>query len=276
MMRDIFRGNKASWGVGELRDAAGQCFGKKVSYPMEIIASGKTDIGLRRGNNEDACLVRRELGLFTVADGIGGSAAGEIASRIFVESALEIFEKGAGREEVDISNLVQQSFRLGNERILAYSLENPYCQGMGCTAEIISFSGDAYVVGHVGDSRTYLLRDGELRQITKDHSLVQSQLEQGLITHESAKNHSLRNVVLRAVGIDSSMALDMVKGKTQPDDIFLLCSDGLTDMVEDSAIKEILSSSNRIDEMVDLLIECAKSAGGNDNITVVLCRVSPD
>lgn len=240
---------------------------------MRIISSGRTDTGLKRKNNEDAYLERLDLGVFAVADGIGGSAAGEIASRIFVETAQEIFERGV-YSDTETSALVQEVFRLANERILVNTEKYPEHRGMGCTAELIAFREDRYIVGHVGDSRTYLFRDGELRRITRDHSLVQDQLEQGLITREDAKRHRLRNVVLRAVGIDSSVALDLIKGRMLQGDIFLLCSDGLTDMVDEDSVQETLSSALGLTEMVEQLIESAKAAGGNDNITVVLCQVS--
>jgi PPM family protein phosphatase len=243
---------------------------------MNIIASGKTDIGLRRSSNEDAYLIRPDLGCFSVADGVGGSAAGEIASRIFVETAHEVFGQTPGFSSIAPDILVQESFRLGNERILSHVAGHPDCEGMGCTAELIAFANDAYIIGHVGDSRTYLLREGELRQVTKDHSLVQNQLDQGLITPDAARKHHLRNVVLRVVGIKPSLGLDIIRGKSLPDDIFLLCSDGLTDMVEDDAILKTLSSSLGLDDKIDRLIESAKSAGGNDNITVVLCQVSSE
>jgi PPM family protein phosphatase len=240
---------------------------------MRITSSGSTDVGLKRKNNEDAYLERLDLGFLAVADGMGGSAAGEVASRIFIGTAQEVFDRGL-YSDAETPSLVQEVFRLANERILYNTDEYPEHRGMGCTAELIAFYGDRYIVGHVGDSRTYLYRDGALRRITRDHSLVQEQLDQGLITREDAKTHRLRNVVLRAVGIDSSVALDLIKGRIFPGDIFLLCSDGLTDMVDECSIRETLSSSHGLDEMVGELIERAKTAGGNDNITVVLCRVS--
>lgn len=240
---------------------------------MRIVSSGRTDIGLKRKNNEDAFLEMIDRGVFAVADGIGGCAAGEIASRIFVETAREVFEQGI-YSDAETFALVQEVFRLANERILVNTMEFPEHRGMGCTAELIAFSGDRFIVGHVGDSRTYLFRDGELKRITRDHSLVQDQLEQGLITQEDAKRHRLRNVVLRAVGIDSPVALDLIKGRMLPGDISLLCSDGLTDMVDESLIREILSSAHGLNDKVEQLVESAKTAGGNDNITVVLCQVS--
>ena len=241
---------------------------------MKIFSSGKTDIGLRRKNNEDAYFVSPDLDFVVVSDGIGGSEAGEIASSIFIEAAREVFGQKSQLFESETSLLIREVFLLGNERILAHAEKHPHFQGMGCTAEVIAFANDCYIVGHVGDSRTYLFRDGELRQITRDHSLVQKQVEQGLISREEAKKHYLRNIILRAVGINSEIELDIIRGKILPDDIFLLCSDGLTDMVEDNSIQETLSSTAALTDKVDQLIESANSEGGNDNITVVLCAVS--
>ncbi len=241
---------------------------------MKIISSSGTDVGLRRKNNEDAHVARPDLGFFAVADGIGGLAAGEVASRIFIGTAQEIFEQGY-YSDAETGKLVQEVFRLANERILNSARINPEHQGMGCTAELLALDGERYIVGHIGDSRTYLLRDGELRRITRDHSVVQDQLERGLITPEEAKRHKLRNIVLRAVGTDPSVALDVINGRLQPADIFLLCSDGLTDMVEESSIRETLASGKGIKEMTLELIENAKAGGGDDNITVVICQVCP-
>jgi protein phosphatase len=242
---------------------------------MKRVFCGKTDVGLRRPNNEDAWLVRPDLDFCVVADGMGGAASGELASRMFVETVQELFTHHHPGSEQDACDVTQEAFRLGNQRILSYAGANPSHQGMGCTAELITFLDDRYVAGHVGDSRTYLFREGVLRQITHDHSLVQSQLDQGLITEIEARRHSLRHVVLRALGIREPLALDLSRGTCRSGDVFLLCSDGLTDMVEDDVIRDILSGPGELAVTADQLIECAKSAGGADNITVVLCQVLP-
>jgi protein phosphatase len=241
---------------------------------LKINSAAKTDIGMKRSSNEDAFLASPDLGLYAVADGMGGAAAGEVASRIFVDSALEVFSRVSRQSEQEMYVLIQEAFRLGNERMIGHVTSNPLDRGMGCTAELIAFYGDNYMVGHVGDSRTYLLREQNLRQVTKDHSLVQDQLDKGLITPEEAKRHNFRNIVLRAVGTDPTVSLDLIKGKCQPGDIFLLCSDGLTDLVEDSLIREILSSLSGIMDKADQLVKSANTAGGNDNITVLLCEIS--
>lgn len=240
---------------------------------LKIGSSGKSDLGLKRTNNEDAFVVSPEMNLFVVADGMGGAAAGEVASRIFIDTALEVFPHGESLSEQEVLEGVQETFRLSNERILNHVVQNPHHQGLGCTAELMTFSDKNYVLGHVGDSRAYLFRRGQLRQLTRDHSLVQDQIERGLLTPIEARKHSLRNVILRAVGIDETLALDLLRGNSHPGDVFLLCSDGLTDMVEDRSILDILLSPLRLDQKVEALIDLAKSAGGKDNITVVLCEV---
>jgi len=238
-----------------------------------IVSFGKSDVGLKRSHNEDALMVGSDGDVAVVADGMGGAAAGEVASRIFIETAAEILfrERSSEKETVDS---IEQTFHLANARILQHAKENPQCRGMGCTAEVVVFFQRRYIVGHVGDSRTYLFRQGKLTQITKDHSLVQDQIDQGLITQLEARNHSYRNIILRAVGVDEVLVVDVISGEAQSGDILLLCSDGLTDMVDDPAIEDGLSRDLDISEQVVNLIDLAKSAGGDDNITVALCKVT--
>ncbi|MCP4627875.1 MAG: Stp1/IreP family PP2C-type Ser/Thr phosphatase [bacterium] len=234
---------------------------------------GKTDVGLKRTNNEDDFVISPELGFCLAADGMGGAAAGELASRFFAESATEVFSGADRRTERETLDLVQKAFSFANKRILDHVKESVHHKGMGCTAELVAFSDEGFVLGHIGDSRTYRLRNGQLKQLTQDHSLVQGQIDQGLITPEEARSHHLRNVILRAVGVSDNLALDLLKGKTFSGDLFLLCSDGLTDMVDDSLIGQVLSSATALPQKVDELIDSAKSAGGLDNITVVLSEV---
>lgn len=219
-------------------------------------------------------MVRSELGFCLVADGMGGAAAGEIASRIFAETTLELFSSSGGRSEKETIELVQRAFTFANERILRHVQKNPHHKGMGCTAELMAFSDKGFVIGHMGDSRTYCLRDGQLKQLTLDHSLVQNQIDQGLITSAEARNHPLRNVILRAVGIKKNLALDLVRGITLSGDLFLLCSDGLTDMIDDNKIRNILFSTATLLQKVEKLIELANTAGGYDNITVILFEIT--
>ena len=234
---------------------------------------GKTDVGLIRPNNEDTFVVNGKASYCLVADGMGGAAAGETASQIFAQTADEIFADSAPRTEQDVLACVQSTFRHANDRILSHVAEHPEHQGMGCTAELLAFTTSGFVIGHMGDSRTYRFREGVLKQLTKDHSLVQDQIDQGLITEEQARTHSMRNVILRAVGVRPSPALDTLRGPVYQGDIFLLCSDGLTDLVEDSEINGVLNLNGDLGLKSEHLIDLAKKAGGKDNITVVLAEV---
>lgn len=240
---------------------------------FRVVFYGKSDVGLRRRNNEDTFVVSPEFNFGLVSDGMGGEAAGELASRMFAETSTDVFSGSYCQSEEEASDLVQKSFRSANKKILDHVKDNTEHEGMGCTAELISFFGDGFVIGHIGDSRTYRLRNGRFKQLTSDHSLVQDQINQGLISPAEARNHSFRNVLLLAVGINERIDLDLLSGKIFSQDIFLLCSDGLTDMVDDSTIWSILSSKNSLNNKVDELVDVAKDSGGKDNITVVLCEI---
>jgi len=231
---------------------------------------GKSDKGLVRAGNEDAYAIRPESGLCVVSDGMGGAAAGEVASRMFVDTALDIFPRDGCRHDGQAAELVRKAFGLANRAILRHARENPQHAGMGCTGEILLLREERYIVGHVGDSRTYILRDGELKQLTRDHSFVQVLVEQGVITSAEARRHRYRNMILRAVGTNDTLAVDLLSGKLFAGDLFLMCSDGLTNMIEAAEIQAALSSPEDLAHKVDGLIEQANAYGGTDNITVVL------
>jgi protein phosphatase len=204
---------------------------------------GQTDIGLKRENNEDVFLLNSDLGFCLTADGMGGAAAGELASKIFADAAQEIFEGQSDRSQKEVLYRVQKTFQVANQKILEHVVQNTSHKGMGCTAELLAFSKEGFILGHMGDSRTYRLREGKFEQLTQDHTLVQQQLEDGLISEDQK-------------------------------DLFLLCSDGLTDMIMDDQIQDILCLDNDLHRKVDELIDRAKAAGGNDNITVVLVAIA--
>jgi serine/threonine protein phosphatase PrpC len=240
---------------------------------LNINFAGKTNVGLKRSTNQDAFIIEGERAFCLVADGLGGAAAGDIASRFFAEATVEVFRKAADLGEENVVTRVQESFSRAHEKIRDHVTRNPLHKGMGCTAELMAFSDQGFVIGHLGDSRSYRFRNGQLKQLTHDHSLIQEQIDKGLITEEDARRHPLRNVILKAVGIDESLALDLIRGRTYPDDQFLLCSDGLTDMVDDIAIGSVINSPLPGDKKVDQLIDLALSGGGKDNITVVLIDI---
>lgn len=242
-----------------------------MTIMVRIEAYARTDVGLRRSSNEDAFVSAAEHGVLALADGMGGAASGEVASGIFVDTVRERLSAvvlPSGAEE-----FVRETFLLANRRIRDLAVREPENEGMGCTGEMVVFTGDRYVVGHVGDSRVYLFRGGRLRQATKDHSFVQEQVDQGVITSEQARVHPYRHMILRAIGIHDSLTVDLISGKAYPGDLFLLCSDGLSDMVGDLIIQGRLASGRSLEEKADLLVRDACDAGGDDNVTVVLGQV---
>lgn len=245
-----------------------------MSQELPIIHyHGATDVGNVRTNNEDVFYICEACHYCLVADGMGGAAAGEVASQIFADTAKAVFTGHDGLSEENTIARVQTTFKLANDKILKHVGRNPHDQGMGCTADLLAFSQDSFIIGHVGDSRTYRLKNSTLKQLTKDHSLVQEQLDQGLISPEEARRHAMRNVILRAVGVNDTVALDILKGKKNPGDLFLLCSDGLTDMVAESALLALLGTDASLQEKTNGLIKLAKHAGGKDNVTVALSAV---
>lgn len=243
---------------------------------LKIACYGKSDVGLKRTNNEDSFFVENRLGLTGLADGMGGAAAGELASRFFTDAALEVFTDLTVGNNQDVLDPIGRSFDLANRRILGHVETNPEHRGMGCTAELLALNNHSYYLGHVGDSRTYLLRKQELKQLTRDHSFVQDLVDKGVITPDEARTHRMRHVIMRAVGTSESLTVDLTKGEVEVGDLFLLCSDGLSDMIDDEAIYQILGAPLPLSAKAERLIQAAKDAGGFDNVTVVLSEILPE
>jgi protein phosphatase len=232
---------------------------------MSVIASSAhTDTGRRRRRNEDAFVC--EPPLFAVADGMGGAQAGEVASRLAAESLREQELGGLSSPEQTV-----ELIREANRRVYAYSSENASARGMGTTMTVALVEGSVVTIGHVGDSRAYLLRDDQLTQLTQDHSLVAELVRSGRLSAKEAESHPRRSVITRALGTDSEVEVDVLSLRAQDRDIFLLCSDGLTSMVSDEEIARLLlSARGDLDDAGKKLIAAANQAGGEDNITVVL------
>jgi len=243
-----------------------------MNRPPRLQASAVTHPGMVRPNNEDALYVNPEEGILSVADGMGGAAAGEVASSIFIEQIHNIPDM-LGKKQLEGVEFVKDVFLAANRSIIQHVEKNPAHAGMGCTAELLIFCADGYVLGHVGDSRTYLFRHGIIRRLGRDHTLVQEQMDQGMLSLEEAASHPMKNVILRAVGINDTLMVDIIRGKYQNGDIFLLCSDGLTDMIPDSQIAMILSHAESPATMAARLVDSANKAGGRDNITAVVSLV---
>ncbi len=250
---------------------------------MSLTAFGLTDVGRKRRHNEDAYLLDVGRGLFVVADGMGGHAAGEVASRITVESIQESIvtseEEGesswpytGGRVSPE-GNRLTAAVERANERVMKAVQNRPELKGMGTTVVAALFDAGRATLVHVGDSRAYLFREGALRRLTDDHSWVQEQVNAGILSEDEAKAHPLKNVVTRALGGAPHVSVDLIEVPTRPSDVFLLCSDGLTGMVTDEEIVERLKGSEAIDKTVRNLVELANEHGGVDNITAILVVV---
>lgn len=238
-----------------------------------IQAFGMTDTGLRRPLNEDAYLVDTSCGFFVVSDGVGGAAAGEVASQIFITTVSETITTEKILTEQNIISAIKEIFLKANSDIIEYADKNQENKGMACTAELLVVTNEGFVLGHVGDSRTYRYRRNSLTRLTRDHSFVQQQIEQGVLTEEEARTHRYRNVILRAVGTEETIDVDIIRGKANHGDIFMLCSDGLTDMVSEADISVCLGLNIKLEEKVVSLINSANQAGGRDNITVILTAI---
>jgi protein phosphatase len=251
---------------------------------MKISYRAVTDVGRKRKGNEDALFLNPEQRLFVVADGMGGHAAGEVASRIAVDSINEFVTLTGGDEEITwpfgldetISydgNRLKTAIRHANRKVLEATREKTEYEGMATTVAGVLVDGDLANLGHVGDSRIYLWSEGELIQLTSDHSWVNEQIQNGVISTEQARNHPLRNVVTRALGGKQDLSVDMQVRKMWPGEMLLLCSDGLTTMVPDDEIARLLDESQGdVDKSAQALVDEANSRGGEDNITVVLLK----
>lgn len=244
-----------------------------------------TDVGQRRDHNEDAIASDDAMGVVVLADGMGGYKAGEVASEIAVLSitaelkeamlSLRPGQVDAMMNKQAEAKLIIDAVRNANAAIYNVSQTQPQCAGMGTTLVVGLFTNNKLLVGHIGDSRMYRLRDQVLTQITEDHSLLQEQIKSGLITAEQAKYSANKNLVTRAVGIDPEVELELNEYDVEVDDIYLLCSDGLTDLVEDELIQATLNMlSSDLPEAAQKLVQMANDNGGKDNISVILVRVN--
>jgi PPM family protein phosphatase len=225
-----------------------------------------SDLGRQRQGNEDNLFVRAPL--FVVADGMGGAQAGEVAS----ELAVKQFEGGLP-DGVSPGAALADLIRRANAEIHRQSADDPDLAGMGTTVTAAYLDGENVVVAHVGDSRAYLLRDGDLIRLTRDHSLVGELVARGKLTEEQAETHPQRSVITRALGTEPDVDVDTFTVEAQPDDLYLLCSDGLTDMISADEIFAVLDGSDDLEVAARALIEAANAGGGEDNITVVLFQI---
>ncbi len=252
---------------------------------MQVKAYGLTHVGRQRQHNEDNFLVEDKAGLFLVADGMGGHAAGEIASRIAVDSISEFIlhtkeDDGTWPHAYDehfkrSTNRLMAAVRMANTRVLEAMRKDARLRGMGTTVVACMADDDTMSVAHVGDSRAYLIRDKKLSRITSDHSWVFEQVQAGMLTEAEAEKHPLRNVITRALGGALQVSPDASEIECHSGDVYLLCSDGLTGMVpEDEILRLVTESGDDLQKACQQLIDTANDRGGLDNVTAILVETT--
>lgn len=250
---------------------------------MKLVSAGLTDVGVQRDHNEDNFRIVESEGLYVVCDGMGGHASGEVASAIAVEEIAKFVTTTRHQLGLPVSNAdhlspdeiaLVEAVSSANEQVYYRSVRDKSCAGMGTTFVGMLEAGDNLVVGHVGDSRAYRLRDGIFSQVTEDHSLLNHMIRTQGLSEDEIANFENKNVILRAVGLKDRVDVETQVARKFPGDIYLLCSDGLSDMLEDQEMGEILvAADGDLGLACQQLIDAANDAGGHDNITVVLLRV---
>jgi protein phosphatase len=259
------------------RDAASNTLLTVPQPHLSIEFFCATDTGRARSNNEDSVTVDEARALAVLADGMGGYNAGEIASGMatgFIRSELGrwLHEVGDSATDPEVRRAMDICVDNANRAIFNAANANPQYAGMGTTLVVAVFRGTRVLIGHVGDSRAYRLRGGRLMQMTRDHSLLQEQIDAGLITPEQASFSSNKNLVTRAVGVEDTVLLEIHQHEVHPGDLYLLCSDGLSDMLDDETLSQLLQGYESLEEAGAALIAAANDAGGKDNIAVILAR----
>ncbi|MEO6068388.1 MAG: Stp1/IreP family PP2C-type Ser/Thr phosphatase [Gemmatimonadales bacterium] len=240
---------------------------------MQFICAARTDVGIVRSGNEDNYLMLAERGIFIVADGMGGHAAGEVASEMAVRLVSRDLGTVRGLPDEEVAERMRQALRGANSAIYERTLTEHDKRGMGTTATALVLLPNRFLLGHVGDSRAYRLREGQFEQLTKDHSYVQEQVDAGLLTPEQARVHPYSNVITRCVGANQDVIPDTYSGDLRVGDVVLLASDGLTGMLEDEHIHKILEAPGGPQDWVDAMINDANRRGGLDNITAIVVKI---
>jgi PPM family protein phosphatase len=239
---------------------------------VQYAAAAVTDRGRKRPSNEDAFGYSVEAGVYVVCDGMGGAAAGEIASTLAVDEILRHLSNRSGEDETPVRVAAEKAISAANEAIFTRAQRNHRLSGMGTTLVVLTAEDRRVSVLNIGDSRCYRLRNGRLEQLTQDHSLVEEQVRMGRMTQHEALRSPLRNVITRALGTQSQVTPDVFELAAEPRDLFMLCSDGLTRELSDSTIQTLLARDLPLEALSTRLVEAAKKAGGHDNITCLLVR----
>ena len=234
------------------------------NLPAGILSAFRTDVGKVRANNQDAPIVSEKLRLYGVADGMGGHKGGEVAATSARDDLLRELE-GKTPSVAALSGAIEEV----NRQIYHQQEHDDALTGMGTTLSVLWMSDNFVYIGHVGDSRVYLLRDGEFKQMTLDHSLVEQLVREGVLTEEEAQNHPMRNIITRAIGTDESVEVDVVVEERRKGDLWLACSDGLHGLVDDRQMRDALRQYAP-EKAADVLLKAALDAGGRDNVTLVI------
>jgi serine/threonine protein phosphatase PrpC len=256
---------------------------------LMVEVAGRSDVGCVRTNNEDNFGYDMRHGIYIVCDGMGGQAAGEVASKMAVDTVLAYFRDSASQGHFETvgtavagaseqAQALSSAIHLANSAVFESSATNPARSGMGATTVAVSIGKDSTMaIAHVGDSRIYLVRNNEIQQLTQDHSLVMEQVRRGLITLEEAKHSEVANIIIRALGAEKDVQPDLDSMVAQPHDVVLLCSDGLTRELEDHHLQDIINANatKPLQVACDALIDAARKGGGGDNITALLLRFAP-
>ena len=255
---------------------------------MRIRYAGNTHVGMKRDHNEDSLCICPEENVYIVADGMGGHASGEVASQMAVETLAKFYKETAEDEEITWpfkmdkdkkyqENRLVASIKLSNQRIYESAVQNQRQKGMGTTLVVTFFTENEVYTAHVGDSRVYRLRSGDLTQITEDHSLLNDYIKMKDLTPEEIENFPHKNVIVRALGMKETVQVDVSVEEPMDGDIYMLCSDGLNGMIDDTKIRDTLLGANDDLELAcNRLIQAANEAGGTDNVTVVIAQYMAD
>jgi serine/threonine protein phosphatase PrpC len=261
--------------------------GSKVQAPVKLLYAGMTHVGMKRAHNEDNLALVPEESLYLVADGMGGHASGEVASQMAVETIMNFFRMTTRDEDVtwpfkeepglryDENRLVT-AVKFGNQRIYEAALRENRFKGMGTTIVAAFFTRGGAYLAHVGDSRAYRIRRDVIEQITDDHSLLNDYIKANKLTKDEIENFPHKNVIVRALGMKDLVDVDVERLEPEVGDLFLLCSDGLSSMLEDDEILATVNQHAELDDAVHALIDAANRAGGTDNVTVALIRFVAD
>ena len=260
--------------------------GQTTAHRFKVASAGLTDVGRKRDHNEDSYLIDDELQLYVVADGMGGHAGGGTASRIAVEtidrelrsaraSSEDPFRAEVPLQDSPLPEAIRNAVGSACQAIFTAAQEDPRLAGMGTTVIALLVRGDQAFFAHVGDSRAYLIRGELIQQISEDHSLVNEQIKAGMITPEEAKHSRYKNIITRSVGFEEEVQVDVMGLLSEPGDVFILCSDGMANMVEDPEILQVVRHFT-LAEVPQKLIDLANERGGDDNITVIAVQVQAE